>query len=332
MLLMNKRTDQINICTVGGGNGMPVINNSLVGAGFRNISSIVTTFDSGGDSGRIRTDERGRIMAFSDYWRSLISLWKDGGQKEIWEEMLRFRDGRGRNFGNIFFQFMSEKSGSLTAVDELFVKLTGADLKGKVMPVVLKSTNVHFKTKMGKEYIGEHMLDELRMSDDQVVKLWLEPRIKANPEVIESIDNADVIIICPGSMHGSLISTLLPTGIRESLIKSKAKKMLITNIMSMANENNGFDQKKYVETFEKYLGKKVIFDWVVMADLGKLDQTLLQKTLKFYEMEHSFPIKFNPDFDEIKTILADIAVVELKNMRLRHSEIKMANLFKSLLE
>ena len=93
------------ICTIGGGSGMPIVNNALVRAGYRQISSIVTTFDSGGDTARMRTDERGKILAFSDYWRSLISLWDDSDQKDNWEEMLRFRDGRGRNFGNMFFHF-----------------------------------------------------------------------------------------------------------------------------------------------------------------------------------------------------------------------------------
>jgi len=49
----------IRICTIGGGTGMPVINEALMMAGFRNIKSIVSTFDSGGDTGRLRTDERG---------------------------------------------------------------------------------------------------------------------------------------------------------------------------------------------------------------------------------------------------------------------------------
>jgi len=80
---MNLKT---KICTIGGGSGMPIINSSLVAAGFTNINSIVTTFDSGGDTGRMRTDERGKILAFSDYWRSLISLWmmvnrKNNGRK-----------------------------------------------------------------------------------------------------------------------------------------------------------------------------------------------------------------------------------------------------------
>jgi len=322
----------LNICTIGGGTGMPVINNSLIKAGFDNINSIVTTFDSGGDSGRMRTDERGKIMAFSDYWRSLISLWDDSSQKDNWEEMLRFRDGRDRNFGNIFFQFMSEKAGSLTAVDELFEKLTGAKLKGKVMPVVTRPANVYFRTKLGKEYVGEHMLDELRMSNDYVNKVWIKPKVTANPEVIEALTKADVIIICPGSMYGSVISTLLPDGVKESLVNNTGKKILITNIMSMANENNGFDQKDYIDLFRKYLGNKVKIDLILMADLDLLDKKLTTKALRFYEMENSYPIKFNKSYKNVKTELVDIAIVEPTNMRFRHSENKLSKILKNFIE
>jgi 2-phospho-L-lactate transferase/gluconeogenesis factor (CofD/UPF0052 family) len=136
--------NDIRICTIGGGTAMPIVNRALANAGFRNIKSIVTTFDSGGDSGRIKTDERGNVLAFSDYWRSLISLWIDNKQKKSWEEMLKYRDGRGRNFGNIFFQFLSEKEGGLEKIDDLFCSLTGATLAGEVIPVSIKPSNVCF--------------------------------------------------------------------------------------------------------------------------------------------------------------------------------------------
>ncbi len=173
---------KLKVCTIGGGSGMPIVNKALIRVGFNNIKSIVTTFDSGGDSGRMRTDERGRILAFSDYWRALISLWDDGKQKEIWQEMLRFRDGRGRNFGNMFFQFLSEKEGKLSDVDSAFEALTGAKLKGSVVPVSTDSANFCFKTISGKEYYGEHNLDDLRMSLDKVDNIWLMPKVKARTD------------------------------------------------------------------------------------------------------------------------------------------------------
>ena len=310
---------------------MPIVNRALVKSGFSNIKSVVTTFDSGGDTGRMRTDERGRVLAFSDYWRSLISLWKDGSQKDNWEEMLRFRDGRNRNFGNMFFQFMTEKVGKLSDVDRLFSQLTGARIEGEVIPVSSFPADVCFETISGKKYRGEHYLDELRMSDDVVVKIWLEPKVEANQEALRALVDSEVIILCPGSMYGSVMTNFLPNGMAEAYNKSRAKKILMTNIMSAANENNNYTQKEYVETFERYLKSKHPFDLVVVADLVKLDQTKLGKALKYYAMEHSGPIGVNSGNAGYVTLLEDLAVIEETNMRLRHSEDKMSRLFKRIL-
>jgi uncharacterized cofD-like protein len=316
----------LRICTIGGGSGMPIVNSGLVTAGFKNISSIVTTFDSGGDSGRMRTDERGNLLAFSDYWRAIMSLWENGKQKLIWEEMLRFRDGRGRNFGNMFFQFMSEKSGSLSEVDLLFSKLMGVKLKGEVIPVSLHPAQLCFETKSGKVYRGEHMLDELRMSFDRVYKIWLEPEVRISVEAASALAEAEVIIVCPGSMYGSVMTNFLPKKAVDIFIKSKAKKILMTNIMSTANENKGFSQKDYIKIFEKLFKKKNVFDLILMADLDRLKDKKISSVLKFYEMEHSEPIKIAKDCG-VKTLVEDIAIIEEKNLRLRHSADKLAKVF-----
>jgi len=305
---------------------MPIVNSGLVTAGFKNISSIVTTFDSGGDSGRMRTDERGNLLAFSDYWRAIMSLWENGKQKLIWEEMLRFRDGRGRNFGNMFFQFMSEKSGSLSEVDLLFSKLMGVKLKGEVIPVSLHPAQLCFETNSGKVYRGEHMLDELRMSFDRVYKIWLEPEVRISVEAASALAEAEVIIVSPGSMYGSVMTNFLPKKAVDIFVKSKAKKILMTNIMSTANENKGFSQKDYIKIFEELFKKKNVFDLVLMADLDRLKDKKISSVLKFYEMEHSEPIKIAKDCG-VKTLVEDMAIIEEKNLRLRHSADKLAKVF-----
>jgi 2-phospho-L-lactate transferase/gluconeogenesis factor (CofD/UPF0052 family) len=47
----------LKVCTIGGGSGMPIINKALIRAGFSDIKSIMTTFDNGGNTGIIRTDD-----------------------------------------------------------------------------------------------------------------------------------------------------------------------------------------------------------------------------------------------------------------------------------
>lgn len=312
------------IVTIGGGSGMPIINQALVKAGFNNISSIVTTFDSGGDTGRIRTDERGGVLAFSDYWRALLSLWNDGEQKTYWQEMLKYRDGRGRNFGNLFFQFMTEKAGDLSKVDSMFSLLTDANICGQVVPVATEPVDVCFETKSGKKYIGEHNMDDLRMSLDIVKRVWLSKRINANPEAVKSVIEADTVIICPGSLYGSVLTNLLPVGMSESLEKTKAKKILVTNIMSVCNETNNFDQDDYVNVINQYA--KMNFDLILMPDLSLLKHSLLEDVYGSYNDEHSAPIKYNVS-GKNKVVLADIVHVDEVNLRLRHSEDKLAQFF-----
>jgi len=309
---------------------MPIVNKALVKAGFTNISSIVTTFDSGGDSGRMRTDERGNLLAFSDYWRALMSLWEDGEQKKNWEEMLRFRDGRGRNFGNTFFRFMSEKSGSLLEVDTLFSSLVGAKLCGEVVPVSVEPAELCFRTESGKEYRGEHRLDELRMSLDKVSKIWLEPEVKASDQAILDLLEAEVVIVCPGSMYGSVLTNFLAKGMVQAYNKSKAKKILMTNIMTTANENDGFCQNDYVKLFSNFLKKESPFSLVLMPDLSKLEKKDLEESFLNYKMEHSKMIEFCSE-SVVETVLEDMVVVEKRNKTLRHDVAKMAKVFSKML-
>lgn len=320
---------EIKVCTVGGGTAMPIINQGLITAGFTNIKSIVTTFDSGGDSGRIRTDERGNVLAFSDYWRSLISLWKDGPQKKLWEEMLRYRDGRGRNFGNTFFQFLSEKEGNLGEVDELFAALTGARLYGEVVPVSLVPSNVCFRTISGKEYKGENFVDDLRMSLDVIEDIWLDPTVKANEKAKEILKNADLIVICPGTTYGSVLPNFLPKGVAEAYNGSKAKKVFIANIFATGNEIKKATVGSYIKIFAKYLKNKKPFDLIAVADLEKLDKKLLKKAFSFYKLENSSLVKLDR-LKGVEVVKTDIASIEKSNMRLRHSEEKLGEFFGSL--
>jgi len=323
---MNK---EFKVCTIGGGTAMPIINKGLIKAGFLNIKSIVTTFDSGGDTGRIRTDERGKVLAFSDYWRSLMSLWPDGSQKQIWEDMLRYRDGRGRNFGNTFFQFLSEKEGNLGEVDELFEKLTGAKLAGEVIPVSLKPANLCFSTISGKEYKGENFVDDLRMSKDVIENIWLEPQVEANNKVREILKSADLIIVAPGTTYGSVLPNFLPKGIIEAFNQSKAKKIMFVNIFAMANEIKRPTVLEYWKIFKKYLKVDKPFDVLLLADLSKLDKNILKKVLYYYSLENSSLVKMDK-IKEVKILKVDLAKIEESNMRLRHSEEKLAKFFGEL--
>jgi uncharacterized cofD-like protein len=176
----------------------------------------------------------------------------------------------------------------------------------------------------GKEYCGEHYLDDQRMSQDYVKDIWLEPEIQANPEAIKAISESEVVIVCPGSIYGSLLTNFLPKGLKKSFAESKAKKILMVNVMLAANENLIKNQADYLRIFEKYLEAE--FDKILMADMKTLDQEKLKKVYGFYALENSTPVEYSKDC-RLKTDLADIVTIDESNWRLRHSETKLADYF-----
>ena len=317
------------VCTIGGGSGMPIVNRALIRAGCRDIRSIVTTFDSGGDTGRMRTDERGQILAYSDYWRSLLSLWEDGDSKPAWEELLRYRDDRGRSFGNTFLRFLADRTGDLRAVDALFQQLTGATLRGQVLPVALQPAELCFDTESGRSYRGEHHLDELRMSADRVASIWLEPEVNASGEALAALGEAELIVVGPGSLYGSLLVNLAPRGMREAFLASPARKVLLTNIMSVANETGECTQREYVGCFARALGVAQPFDLVIVPDLSDLDPTQVERSRHYYALERAYPIQFDATAPGPYRA-ADVAIIEGKYGRLRHCEDKLARLFSEM--
>jgi len=101
--------------------------------------------------------------------------------------------------------------------------------------------------------------------------------------------------------------------------------------MSVANENDKYDQNDYVRVFEEYLKTESPIDLVVMNKLGKRNR-ILAKVLNYYEMEHSFPILINRKVNEFATVEEELSVIEKKNYRIRHSEVKLAKFFNHLEE
>jgi len=68
---------------------------------------------------------------------------------------------------------------------------------------------------------------------------------------------------------------------------------------------------------------------MVMGDIDKLDKKIFNKALSFYKLENSFLVKADR-ISNTEVIKADVVKVEESNMRLRHSEEKLAKFFEEL--
>jgi len=331
------------IVTIGGGTGAPIITQALLSAGFKNLSCIAASMDSGGKTGIIRSDERDQVIAISDLLRTLISLIGSTNHTkniQAFTDLVSFTDGRQRNLGyTIYYALLEMYQNDFIKAQDHLEKLLGIKFDGTVIPVTTDSSNICFETKNGSVFNGEHELDKQSMSKNSIVDLWLDPDVPATPQAIEALEKADFIIYCPGSLYGSVISNFLPVGITDALAVSKAQKILVTNLVSNRNQTHHFTPEKYLQVFHKYTGLPQPFDIIIAPSISqKMFEKKYPKIAKSYALEHSHFLGWSKTELKriankgIKVLTSDILSITPQLSRLRHDPQKLSRVFKKIIK
>lgn len=331
------------IVTIGGGTGAPVITRALLLAGFKNLFCIASSMDSGGKTGIIRSDERDQVIAISDLLRTLLSLISPTNHKKnikAFTDLVSFTDGRQRNLGyTIYYALLEKYNNDFTKVQDHLESLLGTKFDGTVIPVTTDSSNICFETQNGSVFCGEHELDKQSMSKNSISDIWLDPDVPATPQAIDALSKADYIIYCPGSLYGSIVSNFLPVGIKEALAASKARKILITNLVSNRNQTHHLTPEKYLKVFQKFTGLTKPVDIIVTPNISqKAFDKKYSKVSQSYSLEHSHFLgwsktELNNILDKgIKVVTSDIISITPHLNRLRHDPKKLAKAFKTIIK
>lgn len=346
------------IVTFGGGTGAPVIIQALLQAGFKDISCICASMDSGGKTGIIRSDERDQVIAISDLLRNLLALipnqktnlrkysseipsTPEGHQKNIqaFTEMVSFIDGRQRNLGyTIYYALLEKYQNDFLQVQDHLENLLGVKFGGTAIPITTDSSNIFFRTKTNQVFRGEHELDKQSMSKNMITDVWLEPPAQATLEALKAIETADFIIFCPGSLYGSILANFLPLGVKEALAASKAQKILISNLVSNRNQTHHYTPRKYLSIFKKYTNLKRPFDIFLAPKLSQQDfDRRHPKVSEAYEDEHAHFLGWSQDKlnwlapHHIKVLTSNTISITPHLNRLRHNPTKLSKILKKII-
>jgi uncharacterized cofD-like protein len=333
----------LKVVTIGGGTGAPIITQALLLAGFKNLSCIAASMDSGGKTGIIRSDERDQVIAISDLLRTLISLISSVNHKKnikAFTDLISYTDGRGRNLGyTIYYALLEKYQNDFIKVQKHLENLLGIKFDGTVIPVTTDSTNICFETQNGAVFHGEHELDKQSMSKNTITDIWLDPDVPATPQAIEAIQQADYLIYSPGSLYGSVIANFLPVGITEALAVSKAQKILLTNLVSNRNQTHHFTPEKYLQVFRKFTCLDHPIDIIVCPNISqKAFEHKYPKIAKSYALEHSHFLGWSEtDLQkyadkDIKVLTSDILSITPQLNRLRHDPRKLSKVFQKLIK
>ena len=264
------------IVVVGGGTGLSTM---LRGLKYytSNITAIVTVADDGGGSGDLREDLG--MLPPGDIRNCILAL---ADTEPLMEELLqyRFKDGRLKNqsFGNLFLAAMNGISDNFEdAVQKMSSVLA---VTGKVLPVTLEDMKLIAELENGSKVEGESQIpEEALKQQSKIKKLMIEPK-NARPlvDAIKAIEEADAIVLGPGSLYTSIIPNLLIKDISESIRKSDAIKIYISNIMTQPGETDGFKASDHIKTLRKYGGKSIV-DYVITNN-GDIPNEVKKKYLQ----------------------------------------------------
>ncbi len=301
------------IVAVGGGTGLSTVLEGLKEY-TSNITAIVTVADEGGSSGRLR--EEFGILPPGDIRNCLVSL---AEAPQLMRDLFqyRFKEGngiKGHSFGNLFITAMTQITGSFKdAVKESSIVLA---IRGRVIPSSLDKIQLKAEYSDGSEKIGE---DKIPDDEKAIKRICLLPQdAKPNPEAVEALRSADIIILGPGSLFTSIIPNLLMEEISNEISGRDVTKLYICNVMTQHGETDGFTAADHLKILIDHCGKGVVNCCLVSS--GRLQYRLLVK----YAEERSFPVVF--DRERIKSMNISIfeADVVSKNNYLRHDPQRVA--------
>lgn len=249
------------------------------------ITAVVNMFDSGGSSGVLR-DEFG-ILPPGDVRRALAAL-ADDSRGEILRELFNFRFDEngtvsGHSFGNLFLAALSSiYGGDIEAVRKASELLC---IRGTVLPVSLDKSHIHAILESGEEIVGEANIDIPKHDGSaRIEKVFLDPPARVFPEAARAVREADIVIIGPGDLYTSIVPNFLVEGFSEALRESRAKKVVVCNLMTKWGETHGFTASDMARELARYTGVPK-FDYAICNTKG-IGSAILER----YAAEKQFPM------------------------------------------
>ena len=280
------------IVVIGGGTGNFVVLRGLKKYDVT-LSAIVSMADNGGSTGILR-DELG-VLPPGDVRQCLVAL---SNSSRMMRSLMnyRFENGNleGHSFGNLFLSALEKVTGSFEQAIQEASKLLF--IKGKVIPVTTNQVHLKMILKDRKVLEGEGEIYLSEEIEKGYSSIYLEPYPKVNPDVIPEILDADILVLGPGGLFTSLIPNLLVENVAEAIVKSKAKKLFIANLMNRKGQTSNYSVGDYLKELVRFIGKDV-FDYILVNKARPS-----KKLMEVYSEEGDLVVN---DLTDPRVILAD---------------------------
>ena len=259
-----------SVVALGGGHGLAA---SLAALRLvtENLTAVVTVADNGGSSGRLR-DELG-VLPPGDLRMALAALCDDTEWGHTWRDVLQHRfhgtgPVGGHALGNLLIVALWELYDDPVAGLELVGRLLNA--RGRVLPMASVPLQISAQVRgldpddpsCVTTVAGQAQVATTR---GEVLSVRLDPDDPPGcPPAVAAVEEADWVVLGPGSWFTSVMPHLLVPGLRAALRHTQARRVLTLNVELDTDETAGFTAVRHLETLATH-APDVAFD-VVLAD------------------------------------------------------------------
>ncbi|NEQ33212.1 MAG: YvcK family protein [Leptolyngbya sp. SIO4C5] len=317
-VLMNQRRLHRGpkIVVIGGGTGLSTLLRGLKDYSA-NITAIVTVADDGGSSGRLRR-EMG-ILPPGDIRNCLAAL---ADEEKLLTELFQYRFSggsglSGHSFGNLFLTAMNNITGDVEQAIAASSQVLA--VRGQVLPATLSDVRLWAELKDGRRIEGESNITEAK---GQIVRIGCAPaNPPALPRALKAIDEADYIIIGPGSLYTSIAPNLLVPDIAAAIARQNVPRIYVCNIMTEPGETEDFSVSDHIRALDQTCGRS-LFDAVLVQK-----RLPTGEILERYAQEGAQPVTFDRDTviaSGRRIVLANVMKVDEKSGSIRHDPHRLA--------
>lgn len=252
-----QESESPKVVVIGGGTGSFTLLKSLKHY-VRDVTALVNMADDGGSTGVLR-DELG-VLPPGDVRQCLIALSDSPKVRDLFNYRFDAGSLEGHSFGNLFLSAVEKMTDDFE--EAISIASEVLQIHGKVIPVTTTKAQLVLKEKSGNEVRGEFKVGNLRFLGGKRPELYLDPVALLTSAGKKAILDADMVVIAPGNLYGSLAPALIVDGIKQTLEQTDAKVVYVCNLVTKPHQTDGFTVCDYVSEIERFIGSRVI-DYVL---------------------------------------------------------------------
>lgn len=277
----NGSEGKLNVVVIGGGHGQSSICRGIKNIDGINITAIVTVADDGGSTGRLR--RHFHIPAMGDIRNVMISL---AASESLMGTLMDYRfedpegtetDVAGHNLGNLILTALTQQCGSFLEAVQIIEKVL--NVKGRIIPATTQVITLFAEMEDDVVVRGEA---NIPTRANRIRRVFYDQNVKATPEAVSAVKNADLIIYGIGSVYTSVLPNVIIPEVKRALQESKAYKIYFCNAMTQPGETDGYSMEDHVKALKDH-GAPV--DAVLFAD-----DSMPKAVMKRYQKEESIPV------------------------------------------